>query len=436
LPGARSKTRTRLLSAGLAIGILTGVAYAESGQGEAGDKGALQVTVLGAAGVKIAGASLSIRLEDASSGLKGVTRADGTYLAPHLEPGRYRISVAAPCYAASQSEVKVEAGRQAISTVTLTPAAAGASGAPCVSSTRPADGGVQFADSGGLKPGELSSTVDAAGYSSQAESQGAGMRQALGGLTPAGPKPAGDDGETWVFDRGNSLLLQGDYAGAESVFQQGAAQYPHSSMMLLGLGVTAYSRGRYDDAVAILCRAVDLNPADRRAYFFLAQAYAASPARTIQVLQRLESYATNEPKNAAAQFYYALGLWRAQAGSTQASGASVPADSAGVQRVERLLRSAIALDPALAEAHFQLGVVLSDQGEDAPAIAELQQTTALQPAWAEAHYRLAQLYRRTGQSDKAQRELADYQRLQSQGQNSRSQDDVRRLLLGQEQVRK
>ena len=435
-----ARRQTWFLSAGLAIGIVTGarlIAHQEPGQGEGQGKGALQVTVLGSAGLKIAGASVSIQPEGAASGLKGVTKADGTYLASQLETGRYRIVVAAPCYAGSQSEVNVEVGRQAISTITLTlasPAPASAGGAPCAGSALQNDGGVQFSDSSGLKPGELSGTVDAAGYSSQAETQGAEMRQALGDLTAAGPKPTGEKGATLIFDRGNNLLLQGDYSAAASVFQQGAAQYPRSAKILLGLGVAAYSRGRYEEAVDKLCRAVDLNPADRRAYFFLTQAYAASPVRTEQVLQRLESYAASEPKNAAAQFYYALGRWRARTQGGQGTGIDEAADHAGVERVEQLLRSAITLDPSLAEAHFQLGVVLSTQGEDGAAIAEFQQTIALQPDWGEAHYRLAQLYRRKGEKDRAQRELTDYQRLQKQGdtQNLRSRDEVRRLLLGQE----
>ncbi|HEY6291634.1 MAG TPA: tetratricopeptide repeat protein [Terriglobia bacterium] len=389
------------------------------------------MTILGPGGLKIAGASVSIELEGASFRLKGVTRGDGTYLASQLESGRYRIGVAAPCYAASQGEVKVEAGHRATATITLavaslTPAAPG--GVTCPAA--PGDADMQFSDSGELKPGELSGAVDAAGYSSQAETQGAEMRHALADLAAAGPKQTDNQSEPGVFDRGNNLLLQGDYSGASSVFQQGAAQYPHSAEMLLGLGVASYSRGRYEEAVGVLCQAVDLNPTDRRAYFFLVQAYAASPVRTEPVLQRLGSYAAREPQDAAAQYYYAFGLWRARAGAGQVDGTGEATSRSDAERVEQLLRSAIALDPSLVEAHFQLGVVLSEQGKNTQAITELQRTVTLQPDWAEAHYRLARLYGQTGEKDKAQRELADYQRLQKKGvaQDPRLQDEVRRFL--------
>jgi tetratricopeptide (TPR) repeat protein len=280
---------------------------------------------------------------------------------------------------------------------------------------------VQFSDSTELKPGEVSGSIDAGGYSSQA--QGGQLRAALGELGSSATSSNQAESEASAFSRGDSLLLKGDYQKAVSIFQEGTAQYPHSAKLLLGLGVAYYSGGRYNDALDALCKAVDLDPSDRSAYFFLAQSYSASLLEADAVLSRLESYAKHQPQNAAAQYYYALCLWRSgMAGRS-------PIDSG---RVEQGLRSALALDPSLVEAHFQLGVVLAEQHQDARALGEFERVVALQPDFAEAHYRAAQIYRRTGQKDRAQAELAEYDQLrkQSAGEEQKLHDDVRKLLLG------
>ncbi|HUI43331.1 MAG TPA: tetratricopeptide repeat protein [Terriglobia bacterium] len=388
--------------------------------------GSVRLTVAGAAAARVAGASVVIEPAGSSSAaLRVSTDRDGTYQSAMLAPGQYRITVLAPCYEKSESSVEITPGKQLALAIGLTPGPIAAGEQHCPPKGKTPDAGFQFSDSGGLKAGALSGAVDAAGYSSQAQSRSLELRQALGewALTPGQSAEASAPAEADVFARGNALLVQGDDRQAELVFQQGLQRYPRSVKMLLALSVAYYSGGRADDAIESLCQAVDLNPRGRAAYFFLAEIYSASPTRTGPVLQRLQSFAAGEPHNAAAQYYYALCLWRSGTGS-QGSG--------GVERVVTLLQSAVALDPSLVDARFQLGVVLSEAGRDAPAMTEFQKVVAMRPDWAEAHYRLAQLYRRTGQTGKAERELADYERCRKQNppQAQRLREDLRRLLLG------
>jgi len=215
-------------------------------------------------------------------------------------------------------------------------------------------------------------------------------------------------------------LLDGNYAQAADAFQQSAAHFPGSARMLLGLGVADYSRGLYAQAIDALCKAVDLSPGQPQAYFFLAQAYSTSPARTDNVLKRVGNYASTHPGNAPAQYYYALCLWRSRTEQN-------PVDA---QRVEQLLRSATTLDSSLAEAHFELGVVLADQGGTQQAASEFERAAALEPQWAEAHYRLGQVYRQAGESDKAQNELRESERLRQSGdtEDQRFRAEIRRFL--------
>ena len=83
----------------------------------------------------------------------------------------------------------------------------------------------------------------------------------------------------------------------------------------------------------------------------------------------------------------------------------------GFQGVIAQERMAIAVDPALAEAHLQFGNLNSDQGKFAEAIPEYQRVLELDADLADAHYRLGQAYVRTGQKDRAQEQIQVYQQL-------------------------
>jgi tetratricopeptide (TPR) repeat protein len=85
-----------------------------------------------------------------------------------------------------------------------------------------------------------------------------------------------------------------------------------------------------------------------------------------------------------------------------------------MQRVEALLKRAVALDPKLAKAYFELGVLLSDQERYSEAIQALRAAARLEPGLAQVHYRLAQAYQRTGQKALAAKELETFQRLKGE----------------------
>jgi tetratricopeptide (TPR) repeat protein len=97
-----------------------------------------------------------------------------------------------------------------------------------------------------------------------------------------------------------------------------------------------------------------------------------------------------------------MSLWKGDRSAVQAG---------NTQRVETLLKRAVALDPKLATAYFELGVLLADQDRYPEAIRELRAATRLEPGLAQAHYRLAQAYQRTGQQALAAKELETFQRL-------------------------
>lgn len=209
-----------------------------------------------------------------------------------------------------------------------------------------------------------------------------------------------DPTEENLFDWANNLLQLRAYPPATDVLTEAVKRYPRSARMQVALGIARYSRGQYEDAIRSFCAAADLDPRDPRPYSFLGEMYGVSAALSPEITRRLARFVEAQPRNALARFYYAMSLWKSQPGAAPS------------RAVELHLRKAVSLDPKLAKARFQLGVLYSDEQRHREAIAALEQAVRLDPAMAQAHYRLAQAYRRTGREDLAQKELEAFEKLQ------------------------
>lgn len=214
-----------------------------------------------------------------------------------------------------------------------------------------------------------------------------------------------DPSEDNLFDWGSELLLHRTYEPAIEVFRAASKHYPKSPRLMIGLGMALYARGFYEDAVNALLAAADLNPSDPRCYLFLSKAYDSSPNQADEVIQRFRRYATIEPNNALAQYYYAMSLWK---------GKQVAGSGLNFQEVETLLKKSIALDDSIPEAHMQLGNFYADQRQFEKSIPEYVRALELNPNLPDAHYRLGTDYVHIGQKDRAQAEFAIYQKLRAQ----------------------
>jgi tetratricopeptide (TPR) repeat protein len=215
-----------------------------------------------------------------------------------------------------------------------------------------------------------------------------------------------DPSEENLFDWGSEYLLHRTYDPAIDIFQQATLRYPGSPRLYVGLGMALYSRDKYEEAVKALLTAADLDPADSRCYLFLSKAYSSSPKQADEVIQRFRRYSEIEPKNALAQYYYAMSLWK---GKRVEEDAKVDYDA-----VESLLERAIALDDKLPEAHLQLGILYADRHEYPKSLPEYERALQLNPNFPDVHYRLGQYYVHAGEKDKAQAEFDLYQKLQAQ----------------------
>ena len=213
-----------------------------------------------------------------------------------------------------------------------------------------------------------------------------------------------DPSENNLFDWGSELLLHRTYDPAIQVFRVAAKRYPKSPRIMIGLGISLYARGFYEEAVEALLAGADLDPKEPRCYLFLSRAYYSQQSHTQEVIQRFARYAALEPGNASAQYYYAMSLWKG------GQSAGEPVD---MQKVEALLRRAIALDDKLAEAHFQLGNLYADRHDYQQSMPQYVRVIELDATLADAHYRLASDYTHLGAKEKAQAELALYQKLRA-----------------------
>lgn len=214
-----------------------------------------------------------------------------------------------------------------------------------------------------------------------------------------------DPTEENLFDWGSEMLLHRTYEPAITIFQAAVERYPDSARMQIGLGLSLYSRGKYDEAVKALLKAAALTPADPRCYYFLSKAYDSSPSQAGEVIQAFRRYAALEPRNALAQYYYALSLWKGR----RSGGPALD-----LHEVESLLKKAIALNDQLPEAHVQLGDLYADQHMYEKSVPEYERALALNPNLSDAHYRLGTDYVHLGQREKAQQEFAVCQKLRAE----------------------
>ena len=206
--------------------------------------------------------------------------------------------------------------------------------------------------------------------------------------------------EPYIFDLATFLLQHKQYVGFtdESVkfFRYGVSRFPRSSQMMVGLGVALYDSGQYDEAVRVLCTAVDLAPNDRRPVEFLGKVRKVSPALAEQVDQRLRDFAERYPGNAAANYYYAFSLWQRGGGQ----------EGKNLDKIEGLLRKAEAQAPEWYEPHYQLGILYGTETRYSAAIREMQKAIKVEPDFSPAHFRLAMFYNRVGDKLNAAREAA------------------------------
>jgi len=273
-----------------------------------------------------------------------------------------------------------------------------------------------LADGGAPTSGSAASRHHALAYA--AENRGDALEAAREYQQAAELEPS----EPNLFDWGTELLMHRAAEQATAVFARGHRLYPRSVRLLLALAAAWYARGNYERAAHGFFEACDLNPGDPVAYMFLAKVQAGEITQLPGYQERLRRFVELQPGNAWANYYYAVNLWRQR---------PEPGDAETVPRALELLEKAIRLDPTLALAYLEMGIVYSDRNDIVRAIAAYQKAIEVSPRLEEAHYRLGQAYGRTGQKEKARQELETYQQLSKMQQQEieRRRGEIRQFVF-------
>ena len=232
-----------------------------------------------------------------------------------------------------------------------------------------------------------------------------------------------DATENNLFDWASELLTHHAAEQAGEVFAKGNRLFPRSVRMRLGLGAALYSRGSYQDAAHQFFAAVDLNPNDPAPYLFLGKIQTPEIAQVDGYTARLARFVRLQPRNPWANYYYAASLWTGWQG---------PEDRQTTRKVRTLLQKAVRLDPKLAAAHLQLGILLSSLRDFRKAIPSYRAAIANGTEQAEVHYRLAQAYQRTGEDQKARQEFELYEQSvkASAAEEERARTRIQQFVFG------
>jgi tetratricopeptide (TPR) repeat protein len=231
-----------------------------------------------------------------------------------------------------------------------------------------------------------------------------------------------DPSEEDYFGWGMELLLHKAPQPAAEVFTKGSQAHPDSARLLAGLGAALYASGSYDDAALRICAASDLKPSDPAPYLLLGKMEKAASSPLPCAEEKLARFNQQQPESALANYYYAMTLWKRERGS---------AKSPGLPKAEALAEKAVKLDPKLAEAWVQLGILYAARGAFDPAVATYQTAIEVNPGLAEAHYRLSLAYKRMGQEAKAHDEFQAYERAEKTetAAEERQRQQLRQFLI-------
>jgi tetratricopeptide (TPR) repeat protein len=93
------------------------------------------------------------------------------------------------------------------------------------------------------------------------------------------------------------------------------------------------------------------------------------------------------------------------------------------EAVEKL-RKAVALNPAFADAHYELGKAQAEAGQPAEAIREFKRSLELKPGLAQSHYQLGLIYRKLGDQP---RSAEQFRLFQAASKEETPEDLIQRL---------
>ena len=215
------------------------------------------------------------------------------------------------------------------------------------------------------------------------------------------------------------LLRHWTWDEALKVANFGVARYPEETRFKVAAGIALFADNKYSESAAVFSALLAHDPDNGGYADLLGRNCGALGVTASPDCDRLDEFAMRHPDNARAAAYAATSILHLP---------SAQQDSA---KAEQLLKQAIAADPKLAEAYYELGVLAQQRLQWQESSVMLEKAVALRPTYSEAHYRLSRAYAHLGRHDEAQQQIALQQQYSQQEKdhlNARMSEVVTFLL--------
>ncbi len=223
--------------------------------------------------------------------------------------------------------------------------------------------------------------------------------QAVETLKSLGPGITADPELAYIY--GTSLIQIGERKPAEKFFESLSALNPKSAAASFYSGQGFAMLEDYERALKEFRKAALLDPKMLQVHYHAGQS-----------LIRL-----NRPEEAQREFRAELKLNSADVAAKYHLAYVLLEQKQETATALALLRETVAARPQYADARYQLGKTLIDQGEVNEAIEHLEIAARAEPSKDYIHYQLSIAYRRVSRNDDADRELRLYRELKAANRN-------------------
>ena len=213
------------------------------------------------------------------------------------------------------------------------------------------------------------------------------------------------------FKLGMVFLKYHTYKPAIYIFQTALRSQPQSPKLWLGLGMSYYFASNIDRGEQALRQAIRLAPDSAVAYVVLGDLLQQT-GRFVGAAANFQQAMHLQPHSFAPYYYY--GSVTARLGGEHLNNAIAA------------LRQAVLLNPTFAEAHYELGKCLADQGRTLDAVHELKTSLSLEPGLARSHYQLGKIFEKMGKTAQAREQ---FQLFAAASEKQHAHDLIRGLIV-------
>lgn len=244
---------------------------------------------------------------------------------------------------------------------------------------------------------------------------------------------------SYIHIYGLTQAALAQYGEAEENLQKAIALQPDKPSFHYDYGYVLYQQKKYDQALPVLKRAVELDGENLMARYLLGKVYVISHG-SLHIdkfgelsLEQFKFIAERNPRFPTVHLH--MGMIYANAGDQDRALQELATEleyyprnvQARLEIGEILLKrgevdkayeqfvQAEKEAPAIPMLHYNLAMVYRKKAQTAEAIKAAQKCIDLDFNFAEAHYLLSQLYRQTGQADLARQEMSLFQEIKKKG---------------------